>query len=44
MWKLKAYADDILNAAQVIEFALYSDEDIVGQGENAGFQHFLPSL
>ena len=37
-FKLKAFADDKIN---VTEFVLGTVENIVGKGENAGFQHFL---
>ena len=39
--KLKAFADDKLNVAEMI-ISLYDRvENIVGKGENAGYQHFL---
>ena len=41
MSKFKAFADDNLNVAHSIEFFLDSVENIVGKGENAGYQHFL---
>ena len=40
--KLKAFADDNLNVYQKLKFALGRVENIVGKGENAGYQHFLP--
>ena len=39
--KLEAFADDNLNVYQKLKFALGRVENIVGKGENAGFQHFL---
>ena len=39
--KLKAFVDDNFNAAQIIEFMLERVENMVGKGENAGYQHFL---
>ena len=39
--KLKAFADDNLNENQKLKFALGRVENIVGKGENAGYQHFL---
>ena len=39
--KLKAFADDKLNLAEKLEFLLIRVENIVGKGENAGYQHFL---
>ena len=39
--KLKAFADDILNVNQKLKFASGRVENIVGKGENAGYQHFL---
>ena len=39
--KLKVFADDKLNLAKLIRFALERVENIVGKGENAGYQHFL---
>ena len=39
--KLKAFADDNLNVAKMM-ISLYDRvENIVGKGENAGYQHFL---
>ena len=40
-FKLKALADDKLNFAEKLKFALERVENIVGKGENAGNQHFL---
>ena len=39
--KFKAFADDKLNLAKKLEFELGRVENIVGKGENAGYQHFL---
>ena len=39
--KLKAFADDKLNLAEKFKFALGRVENIMGKGENAGYQHFL---
>ena len=39
--KLKAFADDKMNVTQKLKFALGRVENIVGKGENAGYQHFL---
>ena len=40
--KLKAFADDKLKLAKIMVLVLNRVENIVGKGENAGFQHFLP--
>ena len=39
--KLKAFADDKLSVIRKLKFVLGWVENIVGKGENAGFQHFL---
>ena len=39
--KLKAFADDKLNATQKLKFAFGRVENNVGKGENAGYQHFV---
>ena len=39
--KLKAFADDIFKGTEIIVFVFDSVENIVGKGENAGYQHFL---
>ena len=39
--KLKALADDILNVALMMISTCDRVENIVGKGENAGYQHFL---
>ena len=39
--KLKAYAGDKITVAETLKFVLGKVENIVGNGENAGYQHFL---
>ena len=39
--KLKAFADDKMNVAQMMISVFDRMENIVGKGENAGYQHFL---
>ena len=39
--KLKAFADDSINVTERLKFVLGRVENIVGKGENAGYQHFL---
>ena len=39
--KLKAFADDNIKVAQNFKFVLRREENNLGKGENAGFQHFL---
>ena len=39
--KLKAFADDNSNVTKMTKFAGDSLENIVGKGDNAGYQHFL---
>ena len=39
--KLKAFADYKINVNQKLKFDLGRIENIVGKGENAGYQHFL---
>ena len=41
--KLKGFAADKLIASQNIRFIFHLLENIVGKGENAGYQHFLYS-
>ena len=41
--KLKAFADDRMNEAQMMISVFDRVENIVGKGENAGYQHFLLS-
>ena len=38
---MKGFADDKIIATQKIELYYGSVENIVGKGENAGYQHFL---
>ena len=39
--KLKELADDKINVTENFNFVLGTVENIVGKGENAGYQHFL---
>ena len=39
--KLKAFAEDKKNVNKQFKFGLGRVENIVGKGENAGYQHFL---
>ena len=39
--KLKAFADDRVNVAEMMISVFDRVENIVGKGENAGYQHFL---
>ena len=39
--KLKAFADDKINVNQKLKFNMGKVENIVENGENAGYQHFL---
>ena len=39
--KFKAFADDKLNIGAIMISCFDSVENIVGKGENAGYQHFL---
>ena len=39
--KLKAFADNKINVTEKLNFLLERVENIVGKGENAGYQHFL---
>ena len=41
LFKLEAFADDSFSVAQMLEFTFGRVENIVGKGENAGYQHFL---
>ena len=41
MTKLEAFADDKINIAQMMISVFDRVENIVGKGENAGYQHFL---
>ena len=39
--KLKVFADDKLNVTENLKLVLGRVENIIGKGENAGYQHFL---
>ena len=39
--KLKAFADDKIDVTEKFKFVLGRVGNIVGKGENAGYQHFL---
>ena len=39
--KFKAFADDKIILTQKLKFVLGKVKNIVGKGENAGYQHFL---
>ena len=39
--KLKAFADDKINVTEKLKFVLGREENNLGKGENAGYQHFL---
>ena len=39
--KLKAFVDNNFNVAHMVQFYFRRVENIVGKGENAGYQHFL---
>ena len=39
--KSKAFADNKINVAQMMISVFDKVENIVGKGENAGYQHFL---
>ena len=39
--KLKAGADDKINVTEKLKCVLEKVENIMGKGENAGYQHFL---
>ena len=41
-FKLKDFAGDKINVTQKLNFILGRLENIVGKGENAGYQHFFP--
>ena len=40
-FKLKAFADNNINVTEELKFVLKREENIVGKGESAGYQHFL---
>ena len=39
--KLKSFADDKINVTKELKFIFGREENIVGKGENAGYQNFL---
>ena len=39
--KFKAYADHTIKVTQKLKFVLEVVENIMGKGENTGYQHFL---
>ena len=39
--KLKAFADDKSSVAEKLKLVVRRVENILGKGENAGYQHFL---
>ena len=39
--KLNVFADDKRNVKEKLKFGMGREENIVGKGENAGYQHFL---
>ena len=39
--RFKVFADDQMNVTKELKFVLGREENIVGKGENAGYQHFL---
>ena len=39
--KLKPFAEDKINVTEKLKFVLGRAENIIGKGENAGYQHFL---
>ena len=39
--KLKAFTDNKINVTKILKFVLGRVENILGKGENAGYQHFL---
>ena len=41
MFKFKASVEDKFGVAEIMGFVLEMVENIVGKGENAGYQHFL---
>ena len=40
--KLKAFADDKINVTEKLKFVLGQIENIVGKGENAGYEQISP--
>ena len=39
-FKFKEFTEDQINVTQISKFVLSRVENIVGKGENAGYQHF----
>ena len=39
--KLKAFANDKIKVSEKLKFVLTREENTVGRGENARYQHFL---
>ena len=39
--KFKAFASDKINVTKTLKFVSGRVENVVGKGENAGYQHFL---
>ena len=39
--QLKGFADDKIDGTEKLKFVLGRIENIVGKGENAGYQHFF---
>ena len=39
--KFKAFADDKIHVAEIMIYLFDREENIMGKGENAGYQHFL---
>ena len=39
--KLKAFAEDKINGTSILKCVSERIENILGKGENAGYQHFL---
>ena len=39
--QIEAFVDDNVNATQNLKFVLGRVDNIVGKGENGGYQHFL---
>ena len=39
--KLKAFANNKINVTEILKFALERVENIMGKGENPGYQHVL---
>ena len=38
---MKAFADDKINVTEKLKFVLANTENILGNGKNFGYQHFL---